>query len=60
MIYCSLCYFVFCIILCKIYHVIAQKLVEAGAGLVGLFVEMLKAVLLPGLSFGLISMLSVV
>ena len=38
---------------CKIYHVFAQKLVEAGAGLVGLFVQMLKAVLLFGLCFGL-------
>ena len=49
---------------CKIYHVFAQKLVEAGAGLVGLFVQMLKAVLLFGLcfglSFGLSLMLSVV
>ena len=49
---------------CKIYHVFAQKLVEAWAGLVGLFVQMLKAVLLFGLcfglSFGLFLMLSVV
>ena len=49
---------------CKICHIFAQKLVEAGAGLVGLFVQMLKAVLVFGLyfglSFGLFLMLSVV
>ena len=56
MIYCSYV----TLLVCKIYHVIAQQLVEALVGLIGLLVEMLKAVLLSGLFFGLISMLSAV